>query len=264
MAKEKELATATTETSTPPMLSSDTLRQEGIEVRMNQNDLLEIIAETKYQETLQQVEMFSQNSIRETLKKIYFEEQTKIQQLKESFVEAVIADNLEEEIKTKEELLDNVNLKFTDTSSEKNDIYYFLKSNSTSGDPSFTFYSRYFPEDFSFNQEDKIEISLSVSVTVSDKDKEEEDFRKEVTKKYYQRFSISIVNPRKKRKEVEKLRKEIKDFGTYLGTESYGQIVKFSLTRFVREARIKMNKGLISTQSSAIKKMLKESFNVKF
>lgn len=244
--------------STDVSLTAAEFKQEGIDVKLNQNDLLEIVAEAKYLETLETIESYSHLNVVNKVHEIYAEELEEVEASKILFAKEIHKLNPEIEYG---DILNKIKTSFKENFriNEGTNIYYLTKTtkgNSSVEVSKYTFQVQPFP----IIEGKKISLYLSVELLIDSITESGIKCNKKLT--YTNEVLMKFKKDSKKETEFLTLRDEISDYIKSLGDSGDSNTVTLNFNSMLRNARITMNKNIIKSQSEVLKKALKQNFNL--
>ena len=244
--------------STDVSLTAAEFKQEGIDVKLNQNDLLEIVAEAKYLETLETIESYSHLNVTSKVHEIYAEEMEEVEASKILFAKKIHKLNPEIEYG---DILNKIKASLKENSSynEGTNIHYLTKTtkaNSSVEVSRFTFKVQPFP----IIEDKKIFLYLSVELLIDSITESGIKCKKKLN--YTDEVLMDFKKDSKKETEFLTLRNEISDYMESLGDSGISKTITLNFNSMLRTARITMNKNIIKSQSEVLKKALKQNFNL--
>lgn len=239
-------------------LTAQNFKDEGVEVKLTQNDILEIIADSQQTAILGEIKALARGHLSEAHEEIYKEEYEKLEAFKQEMMKKVSTIHPEvsqEKILKSTEASIQVKPDFKDTSLLIQQRYLALREKSgeftaeinTGGS-------------IKILKENTFDLRVDIRFII---EKEIEGGKFKETLEYSFKKGLEITNEEEKANKIVKASRRFtafqKKYESYMGN-SYQ--FTFNFNKMTRDARIKLNKSILNAQAPDIKKALKKNFKI--
>lgn len=241
--------------NTDMQLTAKDFKKEGVEVKLTQNDILEIIADAKYKEIMEDISKNSFDNIHMLYREIYIEEMKQAEAYKAEILGRV--SDLHPDIPVQDFTISaNIHRKTLNSSVYESEVLRHLRTREKAGEiqvePSASF-----KVDIYKNNEFVIECNVSTRKIEKFDDGE---LRMDIEYKFSK--PLVVIDEGAKKVKVSKIHDLYNSFVKKYSNFFIDYQYVFNLSKITRDARVNLNKSILNAQAPDIKKALKRNFKI--